>query len=170
MKSYYIGGEKVKEIEEIYHQYFKDVYRYILSLCSDGYIAEEIAQETFCKALKNIHSFRGDCDIKVWLFRIAKNTYLSAIKKKNYCETEKIHQDKLPDIKIIRDEEIFTVHQILHNLKEPYKEVFSLRVFGELSFEKIAKLFEKKESWARVTYYRAKVKIYGELEERNEEL
>lgn len=160
----------MKGIEEVYYQYFKDVYRYILSLCNDVYIAEEIAQETFFKALKSIDSFRGECDIKVWLFRIAKNTYLSAIKKKTYMEEVKTHQDQLPDRKVIRDEEIFTVHEILHDLKEPYKEVFSLRVFGELSFEKIAKLFGKKESWARVTYYRAKVKIYGKLEERNGEL
>ena len=65
---------------------------------------------------------------------------------------------------IITKESAFEIHKILHNLEEPYKEVFSLRTFGELSFKQIGELFEKTESWARVTYYRAKVKIKEELE------
>ena len=65
---------------------------------------------------------------------------------------------------IITKESAFEIHKILHKLEEPYKEVFSLRTFGELSFKQIGELFEKTESWARVTYYRAKVKIKEELE------
>ena len=53
----------------------------------------------------------------------------------------------------------FAVHRFLHNMEEPYKEVFQLRVFGELSFDEIAKLFGKTDSWARVTYHRARIKI-----------
>ena len=59
------------------------------------------------------------------------------------------------------------IHKILHTLKEPYKEVFSLRVFGELSFEDIGKLFSKSAGWARVTYYRAKMMILHEMEEQD---
>lgn len=51
------------------------------------------------------------------------------------------------------------IYKILHKLEEPYKEVFWMRTFLELSFKEIAYLFEKTESWARVTYYRAKLKI-----------
>ena len=60
-------------------------------------------------------------------------------------------------------ESAFEIHKVLHKLDEPYKEVFSLRVFGELSFQQIGLLFNKTESWARVTYHRAKLKIKEEI-------
>ena len=56
------------------------------------------------------------------------------------------------------------IHQALHKLPDPYREVFWLRAFGELSFAQIAALFEKTESWARVTYHRARLKLKEELE------
>jgi RNA polymerase sigma-70 factor (ECF subfamily) len=55
--------------------------------------------------------------------------------------------------------EALMIHRLLHDLSEPYKEVFSLRLFGELSFSDIGKIFAKTESWARVTFHRAKMKI-----------
>ena len=64
-------------------------------------------------------------------------------------------------------ETAFQVHKVLHRLAEPYKEVFSLRVFGELSFTTISSLFGKSESWARVTYHRACKKIREELNDED---
>jgi len=61
------------------------------------------------------------------------------------------------------------IHKLLHNLPEPYKEVFSLRVLGELSYQDIAKLFGKTESWARVTFHRAKLKIIEQVKEESYE-
>ena len=65
---------------------------------------------------------------------------------------------------IFDKETAFAIHKILHELDEPYKEVFSLRTFGELSFKQIAELFGKTETWARVTYHRARLKIKEELQ------
>ena len=65
---------------------------------------------------------------------------------------------------ISNEEEAFSIHQFLHNMEEPYKEVFTLRVFGELSFRRIGQLFGKNDSWARVTFYRAKQKIIAHME------
>ena len=155
------------EFEEIYIKYYKDVYIFILSICeNDIEFAEEIAQETFFKALKSINNFKGECKLKVWLFQIAKNTYYTQIKKKNrFTEMdEDIYSDFCIDDKLVDKETQSKIHKILHNMKEPYKEVFHLRTFGELPFLEIAELFGKPESWARVTYYRAKIKIKEELE------
>ena len=66
--------------------------------------------------------------------------------------------------KLVNEEDAFLIHQYLHSMKEPYTEVFSLRVFGELSFEKIGQLFGKNSSWARVTFYRAKKQIAEHME------
>ena len=62
-------------------------------------------------------------------------------------------------------ETMLEIHRILHTLPDPYKEVFSLRVFGELTFREIAALFGKSESWARVTYHRARLKIRERMED-----
>lgn len=150
------------EFDEVYTEYFSRVYRFLVLLCKNSTLAEEITQETFFKALRSINQFDGRCDIGTWLCKIAKNTYYDYLKKhKNRVETSLEFIPSQQNIEdIISDKEIaLEIHKILHNLKEPYKEVFSLRVFGQLSFEQIGFLFEKPENWARVTYYRAKIMI-----------
>lgn len=149
------------DFEIIYSQYFADVYKYALSLCRDGTLAEEITQETFFKALKNIDKFKGNCKIRVWLCQITKNTYFSAYQKNKHItdESHEENEGECIEQKLIDSETVWEIHKILHLLDEPYKEVFTLRVFGELSFLQIAELFEKTESWARVTFHRAKIKI-----------
>jgi RNA polymerase sigma factor (sigma-70 family) len=153
----------VTELEEIYNNYFKDVYLFIYSLSKDPHIAEDVTSETFVKAIKSIESFNGNCDIKVWLFQIAKNSYYSYIRKhKNLIELDSV-PEKQDDFDIeksvLSSDESMKIHEILHNLSEPYKEVFSLRVFGELSFKQIGSLFGKSENWACVTFHRARNKI-----------
>lgn len=149
------------EFEEIYKKHFRDVYRYILSLTHDEHLAEEITQETFLKALKSIEWFDGRCQLYVWLCQIAKNTYFTSRKRtiKENTLVEEDYPDYSIEEKVLSKETLFEVHKVLHELDEPYKEVFSLRVFGELSFRQIGELFGKTESWARVTYHRAKIKI-----------
>lgn len=152
----------MQDFEKIYSDYYDTVFRYIRSLCKDETWAEEITQEAFFKALKSIHTFRGECKLSVWLCQIAKNTFLSDAKK-NFHKVEEIRQDSLVEDsfeqKILNKETFYEVHQFLHQMSEPYKEVFWMRAFGELSFKEIGQLFEKSESWARVTYHRAKLKI-----------
>jgi len=158
----------VTDFERVYDLYFRDVYRYAYSLCRSESSAEEITQETFFKALKSIDMFDGRCSVFVWLCQIAKNTYLSMVKKSGRTTgiddcIELESDDATPEAMAITRDEAMALHRILHSLDEPYKEVFSLRTFGELSFAQIADLFGKSESWARVTYHRAKLKITGEL-------
>ncbi len=157
----------MSDFEEIYKLYFKDVFLYLRALCRDETVSEEIAQETFVKALNNIDSFDGKKDIRAWLFTIAKNTY------RTYCRRKNLPLDEVPQIAVsdviltehIENEETaMRVHKLLHELNEPYKEVFNLRVFGELSFEKIGVIFGKTAGWARVTYFRAKNMIIDGLE------
>lgn len=154
----------MSDIREIYEKYFTDVYKYLLAVSHDSHLAEELTQETFFKALKKIDGFRGECDLRVWLCQIAKNAYYTYLRKnKRYVppesETEAADSDAGLFEKFADEEEAYELHRILHGLAEPYKEVFSLRVFGELSYSMIAGLFGKSESWARVTYHRACIKI-----------
>lgn len=162
------GGRNVTEFEDIYNRYFRDVYSFVLMLSRNEKIAEEITQETFFKALKNIDKFKGNCKINVWLCQIAKNTYFTYLDKQKRFDTddepEQITENSV-EAMLLKKEESFRLHKVVHRLDEPYKEVFTLRVFGELSFKQISELFERTESWARVTFHRAKGKIQDVLEE-----
>lgn len=157
------------QLEDIYNIYFKDVFLYIYRLSGDQHLAEDITAETFMKALKSLDSFKGNCDIRVWLCQIAKNDYFSYLrKKKNAVNIEAIPGQAADyDVeKIVASKETsMNLHEIIHHLDEPYKEVFSLRVFGELTFKQIAKLFGKSDNWACVTYHRARNKIKERMED-----
>ena len=154
------------EFEAVYNQYFRDVYRYCLALTRDETLAEEITQETFFKALKSIDRFDGKCKVYVWLCQIAKNTYFTHFRReqKVTASWEETSDGGALEERLLERESAFEIHRVLHRLEEPYKEVFSLRTFGELSFRQIGVLFGKTESWARVTYHRARLKIREELE------
>lgn len=164
------------EFEQIYHTYFKSVYLYVMRLCGNEHIAEEITSETFFKAINSIDRFRGDCDMRVWLCQIAKNTYYSYLKK-----NKRVSSIDEPDLKNIaaaddfietqigEQEDARQIRKILHDTSEPYKEVFMWRVFGELSFKEIGDLYRKSDNWACVTYHRAKKMIQRRLEEKEHE-
>lgn len=163
----------MKKIEELYQNYFKDIFLYLKALSKSDDIAEEITQETFFKAMKAIDTFKGECDIRVWLCQIAKNTFYTYCKKNQKIVQEEISKqlsDEAASIEknILEKEQVVVIHKLLHEMEEPYKEVFHLRVFGELSFREIGEVFGRTESWSRVTFYRAKCKIIEKMEESYE--
>jgi len=158
----------VDAFEKIYRTYFKDVFLYLRSLSLNDDIAEELTAETFFKAMQSLNSFRGTCDIRVWLCQIAKNCYLSYLRKRKRIadiEAAKEIVEEVDFIQFLSDKnDVMNIHQIIHNLDEPYKEIISLRIFGELSFKQIAKIFNKTENWACVTYHRACTKVKKKME------
>ncbi len=164
----------MKDFEKIYETYFSDVFLYIRRLSGSEHIAEEITSETFFKALRSIDKFRGDCDIRVWLCQIAKNSYYTYLKKRK--RTKSLDEAELYGAldnstaeDIAKREEVREIHKILHTMKEPYKEVFTWRVFAELSFKEIGQIFHKTENWACVTYHRARAMIRQKMEENDHE-
>lgn len=158
------------DFEELYERFFNDVYLFILAMSRDSHTAEEITQETFFKALKEIRHFKGDCSVKSWLCQIAKNLYISQKRKKTPLSTEEIsatdmgNSPSAEDL-YIQNQQALSLYKILHYLDEPYKEVFTLRTLGNLSFREIGEIFEKQESWARVTYHRARLKLQEKIQE-----
>lgn len=156
-----------KDFEQIYKDYYTPVYRYLLSLTKNKHIAEELTQETFFKALKNIEKYNPEQKMLTWLCAIGKNTYFTLCRKqKRSHDLVEGFTDSEDDIidRIIDSEESMIILKHLHNLSEPYKEVFTLRVLGSLTFSKIATVFGKTESWARVTFFRAKIMIKESIE------
>lgn len=117
---------------EIYSEHFSDVYKYVLSLCRNEAIAEEITQDTFFKAMRSIDQFHGTCKLYVWLCQIAKNTYFSHYQKqkRTVSQTDGDFTDLFSNVEndYLDKEAAMRLHSLLHNLNEPYKEVFTLRV------------------------------------------
>ncbi len=157
------------EFESIYRRYFTDVELYLRAICHDEGLAEELTEQVFFQALKALPKFRGDCDIRTWLCAMARNCYLSHLRAAKPAED--IGELQIPDPRQNIEEQVadkqqaMAIHRLLHELPEPYKEVFSLRVFGQLSFQDIGSLFGRTSNWACVTYHRARQKIQDEMEE-----
>lgn len=164
------------DFEEIYQVYFRDVYLFILAMSKNAEIAEEITQETFFRAMKGADKFEHTCSVKTWLCQIGKNTYLTYLKKRRrflgegagspevYGDTVQ-GNEKSPEAICLSKDGALSIYKILHCLEEPYKEVFTLRTLGDLSFREIGEIFGRKEGWARVTYHRAKLKLQELIKE-----
>ena len=161
------------DFEKIYRKYFQYVYFYILQICQNKEIAEEVTQETFFKAMSAKAKFEYRSNVRTWLCQIAKNEYLMLLRKTKKIDMEarisEIEKFQGDFVEQLADKELaMSIHQYIHELGEPYKEVFNLRVFAELPFKEIGGLFGKSDAWARVTFARAKLKIIERME-RDEE-
>lgn len=159
------------EIDELYI-YYKFLFGYVYSLCKNKELSEDIVQDTFVKAMNNIHKFKGECKVETWLCGIARNLYFSHIRKKDNQNVSELSEQASEENIIeyfIDKEKVKSVLKAFHQLPDPYKEVFSLHVFGEIPLVDIGELFGKSNSWASVTFYRAKKKIIEKMKENGYE-
>lgn len=160
-----------EDFNEIYRLYAQKVYRYILSLCRDKTLADDILQNTMLKAFDNIGSFTGRCSVQTWLCSIARNEYYNHLKKadnKNASLDENTEGGSdNPEERAISNLTAMDILKLVHTLEEPFREIFTLRFYGELKFSEIGEVFGKSENWARVNYFRAREKLARMLEEED---
>ena len=155
--------------EKLYEAFYMKVFSYVMTLTSDREDAKEITQETFFRAISTEHSFRGESESYTWLCAIAKNLFID--EKRRHSRFEQVELEEQQDTgksfeKSLMDSDTsIRVHRVLHEMEEPYKEVFQLRIFGELSFKEIGSIFGKTETWARVTFHRARLMIKERMDE-----
>ena len=151
------------DFEMVFRENNQFIFRFLMKLCGDVSLAEELTQETFFRAYMNLPALRSEDKVAAWLCQIAKNTYFAWFneQKRKQPISQPTPADSTPDIAELFEEKELAgrAFSVLHALEEPYKEVFMLSVFGGLSLKDISAMFGKSESWARVTYYRAKQKI-----------
>ena len=152
------------DIEQLYNEYSKIVYKYLICLTHNKEIAEDLTQETFCKAIKHINRFQGKCKISVWLCEIAKNLWLNELKKMKRISTldmEKEDIDVLYNIEenFLEKQKIEWLYRKIKKLDASTREIFYLKLFSDLTFKQIGKIKGKSEVWARVNYYRGKQKL-----------
>ncbi len=158
-------GKKVAAFKDIYEEYGKRLYGFIFSLTGDYHLTEEIMQETFYQVFLHIDKFEGRCSIYTWICQIAKNTWYKEVRRKKRFDDFEIDSLKEETVESTVEEEIIKkdqckrIREALKDLEEPYKDVFILHVLGEIKLKEIADMYGKSESWAKVTYLRAKEKI-----------
>ena len=150
-------------LEALYTAFFHKLYRFALSLTRIPSEAEEIVQETFLRAIQHADKLPDVANLDAWLFRIARNVHISRLRKnrRNVGSAPLATVASGEDIEghLADQDQALHILRHLHTLDEPYKEVFTLHALGDASYREIAALFGKSESWARATYYRARLRL-----------
>ena len=152
------------DAQTMYTEYAKPVYSYLLGLCRDPSLAEELTSETFYQAIKSIARFDGSCKLKTWLFQIAKHVWYHESAKRGRTAPDPAILETLTDPFSMEEsledkEQRVTLYKRIHALDEPYRSVVYLRLASGLSFEDIGAVLGKTGNWVRVTYYRAKERL-----------
>lgn len=158
----------MEDMHKLYKENASKVYYFLLSLSRNVHVSEDLTQETMLRAILNIKTFKGNCKLSVWLFQIAKNLYFEWYNKnKRVVSLSELDcyepSDNSLEQELINKESAQSIFEFLNKLPEPYKEVFTLHTLGEVPLNQISQLYEKSDSWARVTYYRAKQMIIEKM-------
>lgn len=153
-----------QNLEKVYEENVSAVYKYLFCLTHDTYLSEELTQETFYRACKGIHNFKGDCKVSVWLCQIGKHLWYQELRKRkqevvSIDEMESLQSDDDLEKDYLQNLGKVELFKLLRQLDDLTKEVMYLRLTGELSFGEIGEIMEKTENWARVTFYRGKQKL-----------
>ena len=168
-------------MDDVYREYSNMIFRYLLTLCGDEHLAEELTQETFYQAVRSADRYDGTCKVTTWLCAIAKNKWKEHLRR--HPSTIPLEESLLetapgspethagPGSPATSAEDAFLsktgeieIHKAIHRLADPVREVVQLRLLGGLSFKEIAEVMDRTEEWARVTYYRGKLSLRKELE------
>ena len=154
------------DFEKLYLENQNFIFRFLMKLCNNESLAEELTQEAFFRAYMNISKLRSENAASVWLCQIAKNCYFAWYNQNKNSfsidNPESSHQLKAPvnlENELLQKELSDDLSHALNLLDEPYKEVFILHVIGNMSMKEISEIYKKSESWARVTFYRARQKL-----------
>lgn len=160
-------------LEQLYSDYYKDIYRYLYSLCRDASLVEDMCSDVFLAVVKSIATFREDCDVKTWLFSIARNKWHEYLRKKRQTlDTQTIDEfieekpSSAPSAEetLLRHELIKRVYELLDGEHERSRKIALMRIDG-YSFYEIGKAVGISENSARVTFFRIKEKIRKKLKE-----
>lgn len=160
-------------VEALYRLYAPMVYKYLLCLCHDPALAEDLAADTFEAALRGIGKYRGDAKFSVWLCGIAKRRYYMYLRKQG-----KVQMLPLEDAPLISPQDIekdclaradkVEFYKALQELPPEAREVFYLRLAGDMTFDEIGAILGRSGNWARGTFYRGKEKLKRRLGEDGE--
>ena len=152
--------------EQLYRDYYGLVYGFLLSLSGDRHLSEELAGETFHRAIRHFSRYDGSCKLSTWLCTIARNLFVSEHRRrKRQAPLEEALSLQLPSVEeaVIDRDTAERILALARQLPEEKRQVFLLRVWGH-SFRESGEALGKSETWARVTFFRVKQEILERLE------
>ena len=162
----------MQDMNSIYEKYIEIVYKYVFCLTGNKDTAEEIVQETFLVAVKDIKKFRGDCKISTWLCQISKYIWYQKIKKEKRIKEIPLEalQNEISIEESIEEnfydkEKKKQLFKKIQNLDDDTRNVIYLRILGEFEYSEIAEIMNKTSNWARVVFFRGKQKLKEELKD-----
>lgn len=160
-------------IEKLYHLYFADVYHYLLHLCRDKPLAEELTSDVFFKLIKQGPQIQHQEATKSYLLTMAKNAYIDHLKKKrlDLVPLDDLELDGAgsPEQELVRQDKKQAICSAIDRLKEPQKTIAKLRLVMGASFAEIGAFYQKSPNWACVTFHRARKQLQQELEDFNDD-
>lgn len=164
-----------KDVEEIFKKYSNQIYYFLFRLTHDHELSEDITQETFYIAVKNINKFRGECKIDVWLCQIAKHLYYKELarQKKNkfisiYGIENNIVNNQNIELDLFYKEDKKWVYERINKLDKMSQNIVLLRISANLTFKQIATILNKTETYVRVKFYRIKKSLKEENQNEKE--
>ena len=161
----------MNDLERMCRGECRTVWKFLIHLTGDEDLTDELTQETFYQAARQWKEFRGQCQAATWLCSIAKRLYFTWCRRPLPTPVERLPEESADFTDELLDRERrVTVHRLLHTLPEPYREVVTLRTFGDLSHEEIGAPFGKSASWARMIYYRGRQQLSRMMKEEDDKV
>ena len=161
----------MQDMNAIYKKYGEIVYKYVFCLTGNEDTTEEIVQETFLVAVKDINKFRGECKISTWICQISKYIWYKRLKKEK--SKKEVPLDVLQNTLFIQEsiednfcnkESKIKLFKKLQSFDETTRNVMYLRIFGNFEYTEIAEIMGKTSNWARVVFFRGKQILKEDLE------
>ncbi|XKH49493.1 sigma-70 family RNA polymerase sigma factor [Chryseomicrobium palamuruense] len=161
-------------LEDLYRQYAKPLYLYLLKLSGSPPLAEDLTQETFVRATISLHTYEGE-EARAWLFKVARNVYLDEWRKRKkrqgswlgavFRQQEMISPDGKPEDLLLQSEQAEEANALLAFLPEQYRTILYLREYEEFTYEEIAEAMQLSLDQVKVSLHRAR-KRYQQLAQR----
>jgi len=150
-------------LDGIYQSHVGDVYRYLLSLCHEHHLAEDVMQETFLRA----YLYLEDCPaekIKPWLFRVARNALVDVMRKSKWSQPrereffDSVADGPRPEEEFLRSEQLREIWRVVDSLPDRQRQAIVLVDFNGLSYEEAAAVMDITPGYFKLLLFRARQK------------
>lgn len=162
------------EITDWFQEYHNDIYNFLIYYTGSMDV-EDFVQETFVKAVRNIHKFKGESNPRTWLISIARNVAIDESRKirKEEIKRNRYFQFSLtakgsdsPEEIVGLSETKLELYMAIRMLKQSYYDVLMLRGINELSVQETAQALNWTESKVNLSYHRALKTLEKKMGER----
>jgi RNA polymerase sigma-70 factor (ECF subfamily) len=177
-------GISHEQFDEVVRLNQRRIYRVLLGIVRDDDLADTLTQECFLRAYRNRGLFRGEAKISTWLFRIAINLARDHLRNRRLAFWKKVAASEnsdldlaesiaderaTPERRLLAEEQLRKVWQVLEQLPGRQREVFLLRFMEEMSVEEIAGATDLRPGTVKAHLFRAMSTVRRRVKEQYEE-